>query len=278
MSSTSTAPGSLLQPHHVRNLIFILRRANTHYRVVASHIRATLRPTEHARKHAQRLGLKVNVNKAVHCDQKQVSVVPLPILDTTLTPVTAAGPSISSAGSSSGNLEVLRVQAQELKSSNAMKRRPILRCTIPGIITRTTPNGTTSAIALPSSTSDHSAITFSSPPAINVLGSKLVSERLTSTWSADGDDQVSSLPSDAFMNAPIHIPMGPAMQEWQPLDVPIDEEMDWGLDSISDMDVSPSSSPGSAGSRSDATSSTESSAGPTTPVSIISTSIHTRRS
>lgn len=253
MSSASTTPVSPLQAHHIRNLILILRHANTHYRAVAAHIRASLHPTQHARNHARRLGLQVNINKAVRCDQKQVSVVPLPILDTSYTPVAATGPSVSLSG--------IAYELRSIPSQSSLKRRPALKCAIPGVVTRTTPNGTTSAINPPSSMSDYSAVSLSSPIYQAILGSKLV----TSMWSADGEDVAESFSSDVSMDVPISIPIGPSMQAWQPLDVPIDEEeMDWGFDDISDMDVS---SPASSGSGSDTTSSTDSSAGPTTPVS-----------
>ncbi|KAF8899458.1 hypothetical protein BD779DRAFT_1667125 [Infundibulicybe gibba] len=72
---------SVLKPHHIRNLILILRQANAHYSRVAASVRRSLRPTHHAKMRAQRLGLGVNTEKAVALAHKHVSVIPLPILD-----------------------------------------------------------------------------------------------------------------------------------------------------------------------------------------------------
>jgi hypothetical protein len=79
---------------------------------------------------------------------------------------------------------------------------------------------------------------------------------------------VLSVCSDASMEPSVSIPVSPEAQEWQPLDVPIDEEdMDWGLDDITDMDASPSPS-FDCDSDSASSGTTQSSSGPLTPVSV----------
>ncbi|KAF9466860.1 hypothetical protein BDZ94DRAFT_1249959 [Collybia nuda] len=257
MTSMSTAPIYPLQPHHFSNLIEILRRANEVYKAVAIEIRANLRPSRRARRYARNvLGLQVDVGKAVRCDQKQISVVPLPILDTDYSPIVTVNPGIYL----SGNTHELR----SISSQLSLRRRPTLKCVIPEVVTRTTPNGTTSTIALPRSTSIYSSVSLSSPLVANgFLGSEVASPRLVSIWSADGEGGA-LLPSDAPTNVHIDNPVSPSMRAWRPLDVPIDEEeMDWGLEDSFDMDVS---SPGSSTSSSVATSGTDSSTGPTTPV------------
>jgi hypothetical protein len=72
--------------------------------------------------------------------------------------------------------------------------------------------------------------------------------------------------ADVSMEPPVRIQVDFGSHEWQPLDVPIDEEeMDWGLDRTSDMDISPPSS--FECHSSSASLSTQSSSGPPTPVS-----------
>ncbi|GLB36690.1 hypothetical protein LshimejAT787_0309770 [Lyophyllum shimeji] len=137
MSSPSTpAALSPLQTYQIRNLILILRRANAYYSYVAARIRASLQPTRHARRRAQLLGLTINVAAAVKCPQKQVSHIPLPVIE--LSPAVALAP-----------------------PPIAAKTRPALRCVIPApaVLLRTSPNGTTSAL---SSSSVYSSVTLSS--------------------------------------------------------------------------------------------------------------------
>lgn len=98
------------------NIIIILRRANSRYTDVASRIRASLRPTFHARKRAAELRLGVDIGKAIRCEQRQVSIVPLPVLDLGTSPVT-------------GTIEPI-VPIICNGNSNS-KKRPVLRCAIP---------------------------------------------------------------------------------------------------------------------------------------------------
>ncbi|KAG6906764.1 hypothetical protein DXG01_012240 [Tephrocybe rancida] len=261
-SSTITAT-TPLQPHHLRNLILILRRANAHYTHVASCIRASLTPTRHAKIRAQNLGLTVDIVRAVNCPHKAVSVIPLPIIEAVTPP-----------------LEYIRQVA-----SSVIQRRPALTCTIPTdpvVQTITSPNGTTSAL---STGSAYSSITLTSAlQAASVNASR-------SHWSATTDDD-ERFPRDATIVGARSVraaqPEPAAL--WQPLDIPIDEDaMVWDLDlqypedssamdispitsdpSVSSTTVSPSSSPSSgseAGSESSDTSesSVSSSVGPVTP-------------
>jgi hypothetical protein len=72
-------------PHHF-NLRMILRTANERYRVVANTFRENLQLSHHARKLAQLKGLKIDTAHAARCPQKLVSVLPLHVIDTTLSP------------------------------------------------------------------------------------------------------------------------------------------------------------------------------------------------
>jgi len=102
--------------HRLRNIIVILRRANSRYTHIASRIRASLRPTFHARKRAAELRLGVDIGKAVRCEQRQVSIVPLPVLDLDTSPVTGTiAPIIPIICNGNSNI----------------KKCPVLRCAIP---------------------------------------------------------------------------------------------------------------------------------------------------
>ena len=69
------------------NIRDIIRRANRHYAELAASLRTTIRPTHHARKHARALQLTVCIQAAAKLDQKQISTIPLPVLDLTPSPV-----------------------------------------------------------------------------------------------------------------------------------------------------------------------------------------------
>lgn len=68
-------------PSSTQTLTYILRRANARYAHLAAIMRASRRPTGHARKRAAALGLTIDIENARNLDHKQVSVVPLPVLD-----------------------------------------------------------------------------------------------------------------------------------------------------------------------------------------------------
>ncbi|KAG5642567.1 hypothetical protein DXG03_002554 [Asterophora parasitica] len=265
MSSQYT-PASPLQPYHIRNLILILRRANDHYAHVAARIRASLRPTRHAHKRAQRLGLTINVQDAVNCPQKMVSVIPLPIIEVSPAPAAPAPLPYTEVGHS------IRRQAR----AEPLQRRPALKCAIPvpAIMTRTSPNGTTSAL---SSGSHYSSVTLTSAAPAQQQPSAI---RYSSRWFATVDEGYPRNATEAcaaeVRAAPVMQRAQPTPQEWDILDVPIDEDaMDWGLElqypeDVSEMeDFSPSDSASTSGSGSSLSSGTSASNsnGPVTPVS-----------
>lgn len=274
MSGPSTSTSNL-QPHRydIRSLILILRTANVQYCHIAARNRANLRPTHHARKEAQRRGLKVDIAKAVRCDQRQVSLVPLPVLDITVSPVTLRPSSIAGQSPSlediSSQTHELRINLEDRKAR--LKKQSALKRATPRVFIRTTPNGTTTVI---SPTSDFSG-SLSSP---SVLKSKLVpSAYPPSMWDA-GEGDTSSVSSDISLERSVSIPVCPKLHEWQPLDVPIDEdEMDWGLDGISDLSISPSSTSSFESSSDSASSSSQSSSGPSTPSDEVPITIRVKR-
>ncbi|KAG6863946.1 hypothetical protein C0991_001749 [Blastosporella zonata] len=250
MSSTSAY--ATLQPHHLHNLILILRHANARYSNLAACIRASLTPTRHAKHRAQNLGLTVNIIAAVNCPQSSVSVIPLPIIEI---------------------VSPLPVQC-------IVQKRPVLTCTIPVMQTITSPNGTTSAL---STASAYSAVTLTSAQPVKPANVP------KSHWSAVTDDD-ERFPRDATSidACSVRAVEQTAGLLWQPLNVPIDEDaMDWDLDllypqdspvmdispctsasSVSSTTVSPTSSPSSGSEAgSESSESSESSAGPITPPS-----------
>jgi len=64
------------------HILATLRRANVRYQRVAHAMRHSIQPTSRACHRAHKLGLGVDIEKAVNCPQRAVSVVPLPLLDT----------------------------------------------------------------------------------------------------------------------------------------------------------------------------------------------------
>ncbi|KAJ7481419.1 hypothetical protein B0H11DRAFT_2232915 [Mycena galericulata] len=80
-SARSQHPRASLAPRHFERLSAILAEANKHHSAVAAAARAAKRPTHHARTRAQKLGLAVCIKLAVACDERLVSVIPLPVLD-----------------------------------------------------------------------------------------------------------------------------------------------------------------------------------------------------
>ncbi|KIY46407.1 hypothetical protein FISHEDRAFT_75657 [Fistulina hepatica ATCC 64428] len=66
------------------------RSTNMLYGELADMTRARLRLTHHACKRAERLKLAVNIPRALACPHSQVSVIPLPVIDTTPSPTELA--------------------------------------------------------------------------------------------------------------------------------------------------------------------------------------------
>ncbi|KAG6810362.1 hypothetical protein H0H92_012170 [Tricholoma furcatifolium] len=247
MSSSSSFPASPLQPHHLQNLIYILRNANARYTHIATLARASLAPTRHAKRRATNLGLTVDIIKAINCPQKAVSVIPLPIVEvvTPLEYITKPVPSV----------------------------RPVLKCTIPSVQT-ITPNGTISALT---SGSVYSSITLTSAKPPNTVNAPAHSH-----WSCASDDS-DRFPRDATDMGAGNVraaEQGEPMAIWQPLNVEIDEDpIEWDLNlrgpqdaSNMMMDVSPCAtassdeSPCSPGSGSEAGSESSESSGSSEPV------------
>jgi len=113
------------------NLIHILRRANSHYSQLAASIRASLRPTHHARKRAQALRLTISIQAAANLDQKQISTIPLPILERVATPTPEPAP--SPTRHIVAPVPRYASQAELNKRGNEVKRvgRPLITCTVP---------------------------------------------------------------------------------------------------------------------------------------------------
>ncbi|KAF9482423.1 hypothetical protein BDN70DRAFT_438037 [Pholiota conissans] len=92
--SSSTAQNTLTRPY-LNNLLHVLRSANQRYATIAASMRESMRPTFHARKRAQMLMLRVDIDKADALDQQWISTIPLPILERTTTSPSSS--SLSSA-------------------------------------------------------------------------------------------------------------------------------------------------------------------------------------
>lgn len=109
MASSSPA----LSSSHSSNLLQILRRANAHYSRIALIIRASIHPTHHARKRAAALRLTISIQMALKLDPKQISTIPLPVIDTVVTPID------------------LRNAVVNHERDLAPASRPLLKCTSP---------------------------------------------------------------------------------------------------------------------------------------------------
>jgi hypothetical protein len=88
MSSATTTPyyQAPLAAHHHFNLRMILRSANERYHSIAEGFRQNLHLSHHAQKRAQAKGLKIDTAQAARCPQKFVSVLPLCVIDPTVSP------------------------------------------------------------------------------------------------------------------------------------------------------------------------------------------------
>ncbi|KAF8885222.1 hypothetical protein CPB84DRAFT_134856 [Gymnopilus junonius] len=80
-SPSNTTPSQEPTHPYIHDLLCIVRRANEHYSKVAKALRHSLRPTYHARKRARSLRLRVSIEAALKLDQRQISSVPLPIIE-----------------------------------------------------------------------------------------------------------------------------------------------------------------------------------------------------
>lgn len=127
----------------LQTLAYVLRRANARYAQLAASMRACRRLTGHARKRAAALRLTVDIENARNLDHKQVSVIPLPVLDIVPSPVAAPQQGAS--------------HAKELKRKTT---RPVLRCSIPQVVVN---KGESSAL---SSMSLYSTVSLYTPDVI----------------------------------------------------------------------------------------------------------------
>ena len=92
-SSNATSSSQDYSHTHITNILCVIRRANERYAQVAAALRHSLRPTYHARKRAQSLRLRVSIDLALKLDPKQISTVPLPIIEV-VTPFPQEAPRI----------------------------------------------------------------------------------------------------------------------------------------------------------------------------------------
>ena len=72
-----------------------IRAAGIRYRLRAAEMRLLLAPSHHARRRARSLGLTVDIQLALRCPQRVVSVVPLPVLDLSSSPALSPLDSLS---------------------------------------------------------------------------------------------------------------------------------------------------------------------------------------
>ncbi|KAJ7223245.1 hypothetical protein GGX14DRAFT_657713 [Mycena pura] len=79
-------PQVSLSPRAFTRLASTLNVSNAHYRAVAASARAVANTTHHARKRARRLGLVVDIARAVGCPESLVALVPLPVIDRSVAP------------------------------------------------------------------------------------------------------------------------------------------------------------------------------------------------
>lgn len=105
-----TAP---LSPTQFTAVLDTIRTANLHMRRAADSARASYSPKGHAHRRARKLQLGVNVIKAANCPQRQVSIIPLPIIDISPSPTSQPETTV------------------ELPSPPPLRRRPALKCAIP---------------------------------------------------------------------------------------------------------------------------------------------------
>ena len=82
------ASSPALSSSYSSNLLEILRRANARYSRIAATLRLSIHPTHHARKRATALKLTVSIQKALKLDPKQISTIPLPVIDRAISPPT----------------------------------------------------------------------------------------------------------------------------------------------------------------------------------------------
>ena len=125
---SSSIPSPALSFSHSSNLLEILRRANAHYSRIAAAIRVSVHPTHRARKRATALKLTISIQKALKLDSKQISTIPLPVIDQVISPPP---------------IDLSTVEGELSRTS-----RPLLKCTIPSSSTLSTPASVYSCVPL----------------------------------------------------------------------------------------------------------------------------------
>ncbi|KAF8961011.1 hypothetical protein BDZ97DRAFT_1267434 [Flammula alnicola] len=170
MSTATQHPAQVpvMSRPHVNNLLYVLRRANQRYSQLAAAVRMSLRPTHHARKRAAALHLRVSIKAARNLDQKQISVLPLPVLEREERVSTPPQPAAVAAP-----LPLVQLSRAVVGREREMKRRsasrPVLRCDIP---------------QYPQVQQQDGALASCVTIAIDTPVSSLVEPQVTSCWSA----------------------------------------------------------------------------------------------
>ncbi|KAL1689074.1 hypothetical protein GGG16DRAFT_58676 [Schizophyllum commune] len=117
---------SPLSPAQFNTVFDTIRIANLRTRRSAHSTRAAHSPTHRAHARARTLRLAVDVTKAANCPQSQISINPLPIIDT------SASPSSSASAQSQAPPPACSAVAQPRPTSPPLlRRRPALKCVIP---------------------------------------------------------------------------------------------------------------------------------------------------
>jgi hypothetical protein len=87
-----------------------LRSANERYHIIAVQIRSGFRPTQHARRRAITLKLRVDIERATNCPQCYISSTRLPVLETSASPAlchSSKVDTVDTAGASTGDCRLL---------------------------------------------------------------------------------------------------------------------------------------------------------------------------
>ena len=267
--STSIAAPTPIRPlpsipsqSFIQTLVAALRRANVRYTQLAAIMRASRRSTGHARKRAAALRLTIDVENARNLDHKQVSVIPLPVLDIVPSPIAPQQRSQASAG-----------RERESKRNTT---RPALRCSIPQVVVNKEESSALSSMSV------YSTVSLSTPEVIvrsqEVVGGPVVLRSwrpVTSRWSmSTADEEEVGVEEEELEDGVVYssdyeegmdLPNSAAEEEYDDLfkksipdtrlaprlDIPVDvSRFSWGSAPTSDY----------------ASSSSSSSSGPVTPV------------
>jgi hypothetical protein len=149
-STSIAAPAPVRPPPSIpsssQTLIYTLRCANARYAHLAAIMRPSRRSTGHARKRAAALGLTIDIENARNLDHKQVSVIPLPVLDIVPSPIFSQQRS-----------HALANKEKELKCNTT---RPVLHCSIPQDVVNKEESSALSSVSV------YSTVSLSEPEVI----------------------------------------------------------------------------------------------------------------